>query len=343
MDLDFHPKAVDLDIHPKAMDLDMTKQKPWISTPARAPRCPIRKEAQGVRSLGHPVMSRLVVPERSRDASGDSTVLRQRVDDGDCLPSARLVGMPFAELTPPSDVSAQTAPAAAGAATDASNGALAGTVPRHEARFNDLFSGDPDAFENLGWQPDENWEAFREHVDLDVALDRVRRRLKPVAIIHLDEAWHEAWSIENLCSYIRQDFNHQMNWTIGFECRSGSGHSPAPQRVVATAQLDHSLWELMLQRDRQERELIAKWLEDDRSVHELKTRCVRTYMVHLAGNVACVNILEYALLFGCPLDAAGKCEELDWPYFVSSSESGSTADDSSSAESGDEWGSSSEP
>ena len=90
--------------------------------------------------------------------------------------------------------------------------------------------------------------------------------------------------------------------------------------LLVTAQPDATLRELLEQRDEAERALVAdNWLADAHSREQLQRRTVRRYMVPGGFDMSedtgmLVNVLESALLYGYPLDAAGAPGvDLTWP------------------------------
>ena len=179
-----------------------------------------------------------------------------------------------------------------------------GAISREEARRNYYFrNGDPEHVFEAGQEAIPEWRDYGEE---DVLLERVQQNLKPVAsIVHPIERMkgisledvHEAWNM---------DFSIGINeWGVSI--------------LTITAQAGASLHDLLMQRDPEERELVAHLIRDKQSKRLLKTRQVRRYLVpggfDMSSGLFPVNWLESALLYGYPLDRAGEEVDLDWSFW----------------------------
>ena len=179
-----------------------------------------------------------------------------------------------------------------------------GAISREEARRNYYFRcGDPEHVFEAGQVAIPEW---RNYSEVEMLLERVAEELKPVAEI--------VAPIQALGPLSLKRFHEEgnMDFSIGI-------NEYGMSILTITAQPDATLHDLLMQRDPEERELVAHLIRDEQSQRLLQTRQVRRYIVpggfDMLSERFPVNWLESALLYGYPLDRAGEEGELDWPFW----------------------------
>ena len=179
-----------------------------------------------------------------------------------------------------------------------------GAISREEARRNYYFrNGDPEHLFEAGQEAIPEW---RNYDEVEMLLERVGQNLKPVAEIVAPIQELEGLRLEPLHEEGNMDFSIGLNeWGVSI--------------LTITAQAGASLHDLLMQRDPEERELVAHLIRDKQSKRLLKTRQVRRYLVpggfDMSSGLFPVNWLESALLYGYPLDRAGEEADLDWSFW----------------------------
>ena len=177
-------------------------------------------------------------------------------------------------------------------AQDRAGRAASASLSREEAERNFFFrQGDEEHLFETGQRSVKAWQGRHEE---DVLLERVQARLKPVA------------SIVNNGLNLNVLEDEGLSFTIGLN----EWHVPI---LTLTAEPDVTLLTLLKRRDAEERRLVASWVDDEVSMRELSQRRVRRYIVpggfDISSQLAPVNVLESALLYGYPLDLAGSSWE----------------------------------
>lgn len=134
--------------------------------------------------------------------------------------------------------------------------------------------------------------------EYDILAEHVASKRKPVASMVVE------WPLEDDCEQ------------LGLKTVSGV-NDRGVHILVLTAQPGATLMELLLQRERIEQKLVAHHMRYDELLDRKVSRYVsdRGVGFDISNKTTEVNVLEFALLLGYPLEGAGSAPSLSWPVW----------------------------